>query len=128
MQYPCHFKNGLLFKRHAYYDIVWPCSFMQIYLFSHKNNKVNNWSQEIYVITSFINFERIKGKENIIHNSLSRVWTLGLYKGNLPKKEHEYGQSIFDSETETVCNIENSRRIIKTLQQIMSSTSLMQNM
>ena len=31
-----------------------------------RNDKVNNWSQEIHAITPFIDFEQIKGKENIL--------------------------------------------------------------
>ena len=50
-----------------------------------KNDKVNNLSQEIHVITPYINFEHIKGKENVLANSLSRLQTLGLYKANEPK-------------------------------------------
>ena len=52
-----------------------------------KNNKVNNWSQEIHAITPYINFEHINGKENILADSLSQLWTLGLYKANEPIKK-----------------------------------------
>ena len=35
-----------------------------------KNKKVNNWSQEIHVITPYTDFEYIKEKENILVDSL----------------------------------------------------------
>ena len=35
-----------------------------------------------------------------------------MYKANEPEKErHEYGKSIFDSETEMVCSLENNQKI-----------------
>ena len=37
-----------------------------------KNNKVNNWSQEICLITPYIEFEHIKGKENVLVDSVLR--------------------------------------------------------
>ena len=78
--------------------------FMQVYLFSYEKWQGQNWSQEIHVITPYIDFECIKGKENILDDSLSRSQTLVLYEANESQKEgHEYGISIFDSET--VCNI-----------------------
>ena len=43
---------------------------------------------------------------------MSRLWTLGLYEANEPKKEgHEYGKSIFDSETEMIYSIENNQKV-----------------
>ena len=65
-----------------------------------KNNKVNNWSQEIHAITPYINCEHIKGKENILAGSLSWLQALHLYEANDPEKEAlEYGKSTFDSES-----------------------------
>ena len=61
-----------------------------------KNDKVNNWSQEIHALTPYIEFEHIKVKENILADSLSKLKPLGLYEANTPEKEgHEYGKSIF---------------------------------
>ena len=44
-----------------------------------KNDKVNNWSQEIHSITPYINFKHIKGKENVWADSLLRLKYLDLY-------------------------------------------------
>ena len=49
------------------------------------NDKVNNWSQEIHVITPCIDFEHIKGRDNIFADILSRLKTFGLYEANDPK-------------------------------------------
>ena len=70
-----------------------------------KNDKVNNWSQEIYAIPSYINFQHIKGKENMLVDSLSRLKCLGLHEGNgLEKLGYEYGKFIFDTDKDRVCN------------------------
>ena len=45
-----------------------------------KNDKVNNSSQEIHAITSYIDYEHIKGKDNVLADSLSRPMTLGLHE------------------------------------------------
>ena len=75
-----------------------------------KKDKVNNWSQEILIITPYINFEHIKGKENVGANNLSTLGTIDLYEADEPKKEgHEYGKSVFDSET--VCSIEIKEKV-----------------
>ena len=36
---------------------------------SDKNDRLNNWSQEIHSITPHIGFEYIKGKEKVFANS-----------------------------------------------------------
>ena len=51
-----------------------------------KNYKVNNQSQEIHTIAPYIGFEHLKGKENILADSLSRLKTPGLYEADKPKK------------------------------------------
>ena len=51
-----------------------------------KNDKVNNWSQEIHSIIPYIQFENIEGKENVLADILLRLKTLGLYKGNDSEK------------------------------------------
>ena len=73
-----------------------------------RNNKVNNWSQ-IHSIIPHNEFEHIKGKEDILADSLSRLKTLGLYENNGPEKPgHEYGESIFNFNLETACNVDTS--------------------
>ena len=42
------------------------------------NDKINNWLQEIHAITPYIYFEHIKGRDNILEESLSRLKTLGI--------------------------------------------------
>ena len=87
MLYTCHFKNGLLYERYTHDDTTWPCILTQIYLFSYKNDKVNNWSQGIHTITPYRDFDHIKGKENELADSLSNLRTLGLCEANEPKKK-----------------------------------------
>ena len=36
-----------------------------------RNNRVKNWSQDIHAITLYIDFKHIKGKENILADTLS---------------------------------------------------------
>ena len=68
--------------------------------------------QEIYTITPHIEFKHIKGKENILADSSSKLKTLGLYETNTPEKEgHEYGKSVFDLEPETVCSVDSSQKV-----------------
>ena len=38
-----------------------------------KNDKVNNWFQEIHSITHHIDFKHIRGKESMLVDSLSRL-------------------------------------------------------
>ena len=43
-----------------------------------------------------IDFKHIKGKENVLVDSLSTLRCLGLYENNDPEKPgYEYGKSIF---------------------------------
>ena len=77
-----------------------------------KNDKVNNWSQEIHAITPYIKFKHIKGKENILADSLSQICTLGVCKANEAKKGHEYGKS----ESEAVCSTKNSQKVNQTFE------------
>ena len=44
-----------------------------------KNDKVSNWSQEMHAITPNIEFEYMKGKNNVLADSLSRLRCLGLH-------------------------------------------------
>ena len=68
---------------------------MKIHILVTKNDKVNNWSQEIHSITPHIDFEHIKGKENVLADSLSRLRCLGLHEDNNPEESgYENGKSI----------------------------------
>ena len=61
------------------------CNHVSLYKFIYsvtKNDQVNNWSQELHSITPYINFKHMKGKENVLADSLSRLKCLGLYKDN----------------------------------------------
>ena len=51
-----------------------------------KYDKVNHWSQEMHAITSYIEFEHFKGKDNVLVDSLSRLGCLGLHDGNDPEE------------------------------------------
>ena len=58
--------------------------------------KVNNWYQEIHSITPHIKFKHIKGKENVLADSLSRLRCLGSHYNSDPKESgQEYARSIF---------------------------------
>ena len=75
-----------------------------------KKDKVNNCSQGIHSITPYIDFEHIKGKENVLADSFLKLKTPGLYENNDPEKAwHEYGKSIFNSDLEVVCNADTSQ-------------------
>ena len=60
-----------------------------------KNDKVSNWSQEMHTITLYIDFEHIKGRDNILSDSLSRLKTLGLYEAINPQKNWEVKWQIY---------------------------------
>ena len=69
---------------------------LHIFVYSvTENDKVNNWSQEMYAITPYIDFEHIKGKDNVLEDSLLRLKTLGSYKAYDPSElGNEYCKSI----------------------------------
>ena len=50
-----------------------------------KHDKVTNWSQEMHAITPHVEFEHIKGKNNVLVDSLSRLGCLGLHDDNDPE-------------------------------------------
>ena len=61
-----------------------------------------NWALEIFSISCHITFQHIKGKDNILADSLSHLQCLGQYERNPPEKPgEEYGVTIFD-EGETI--------------------------
>ena len=62
-----------------------------------RNDKVNNWSQETHSITSHIDFKHIKGKENVIADSLLRLRCLGLDEDNDPEN--------------TVCSVKSNQNV-----------------
>ena len=77
-----------------------------------KNDNINNWSQEIHAMTPHIEFDHIKGKDNILADSSSTLKTLGSYETNTPEKEgHAYGKSIFDLEPEEVCSVDSNQKV-----------------
>ena len=77
-----------------------------------KNDKVNNWSQEMHAITPHIEFKHIKGKENGLADSLSRLRCLGLHNDNDPKEpDQEYGKSIFVTDENTINSLENDQNL-----------------
>ena len=45
-----------------------------------KNTLTQNWALDIFLITPYITFKHIKGKDNILAESLTRLQRLGLYK------------------------------------------------
>ena len=45
-----------------------------------KNDKVNNWSQNIHAITTYIESEHMKGKDNILAAGLSNYELLAYTK------------------------------------------------
>ena len=68
-----------------------------------KNDKVNNWSQEMHAITPHIEFEHIKRKNNVLSDSLSILRCLGLHDDNDPEEPgQEYGKSIFETDENIV--------------------------
>ena len=79
------FHKMVFYLKHVHimiqYDHMPPHKF--IYSVTGKD-KVSNWSQEIHLITPYTQFDHIKGKENILADSLLRLKTLGLYKDNYP--------------------------------------------
>ena len=56
-----------------------------------------NWALDIFSIMPYITFEHIKGKDNILADSLSHLQCLGLYEKIPPEKLGEdFGITIFD--------------------------------
>ena len=74
-------------------------------------------SQEMHTITPHIEYNHIKGKENILVDSLSRLKTLGLYERNTPEKDrYENGKSVFDLEPATVCSVDSKQKVNQELE------------
>ena len=68
-----------------------------------------NWALEISSISPNITFHHIKGKDNILGDSLSHLQCLVLYEKSPPEKPgEEYVVTIFD-EGETIQEIHNQK-------------------
>ena len=62
----------------------------------------------MHVITPHIDFEHIKGKDNVLGDSLSRLRHLGLLDDNDTEKPGlEYGKSIFDTDENIINSLDN---------------------
>ena len=67
-----------------------------------KNILTQNWDLEIFSISPHITFHHIKGKDNMLADSLSHLQCLGLHEKSPQKKPgEEYCVTIFD-EGETI--------------------------
>ena len=72
-----------------------------------KNDKVNNWSQEMHAITPHIEFEHSKRKNNVLADSLSRLRCLGIHDDNDPERlGQEYGKSIFKTDENIIHSLD----------------------
>ena len=100
MLYTCLLEKRFLLKRCTCHDLMWQLSLMKVCILNHKNDKVNNWSQEIHAINPHVEFEHIKRKENIFSWQFIKAKTLGLYETNIPEKEeHGIWQICFQFRT-----------------------------
>ena len=90
-------QNHILPKRSTSNGQMLSCSLQKCVYSVTRNDKVNNCCQESHSITPRIEFEHIKGKENILADSLSRLRYLGLHEDNGPEElGYEYGRSILN--------------------------------
>ena len=81
------FHKTVFYLREAHIMVRCYCDHLWKFVYSgNKNDKVNNWSQEIHSITPHNEFKHIKGKENVLTDSLSRLWCLGLCDDNDPEE------------------------------------------
>ena len=61
----------------------------------------------MHAITSHVDFKHIKGKENILAESLSRLKCLGLHDNNdLEEPHQEYGKSIFEMDENMINSLD----------------------
>ena len=71
----------------------------------------------MHSITPHIDFKHIKGKENVLVDSLSRLKHLGLHEENDPEESgYEYGKSIFDTDKNTVFDIDSEQNVRNKLE------------
>ena len=75
-----------------------------------KNEKQNNWQQEMHAITPHIESQHIKGESNVLPESLSRLKQLGLYDDNDPEKPgQEYSKSIYKTDENIIHSLDNDQ-------------------
>ena len=120
------FCKMVFYLKDAHVMIRWNYASLCKFIYSvTKNDKVNNWSQEIHSITPYIEFKCIKGKENVLADSLLGLKSLGLYEDNDSEKlGHEYGKSSFDSDLQSVCYVDTGHNAIKDLKLKVSNNIL----
>ena len=58
-----------------------------------KNTLTQNWALEVFSITPYITFKHIKGKDNILADSLTQLQRLGLHE-KCPHMEDDQDQLI----------------------------------
>ena len=62
-------------------------------------------------ITPHIEFKPIKGKNNVLVDSLSRLRHLGLHDDKDPEESgQEYGKSIFEADENIIHNLDNDQK------------------
>ena len=82
------FKNGVLPEGSSCNGQNWSCLHaLEIRVLNDKNDKVNNWSQDMHAITPHIKLKHIKGEDNVLADSLSRLRHLGLHDDNDPEDQ-----------------------------------------
>ena len=89
MQLWCCFKNGILPTRHRSHLKVWSWPSWKLIKNQTKNTLTQNWTLEIFSITPYIMFKHIKGKEDILADSLTQLQRSGLYE-RCPQKEDDW--------------------------------------
>ena len=75
-----------------------------------KNDKVNNWSQETHAITPHIEFEHIKGKNNVLTDSLSRLRCLGQHDNDPEDPVQEYRKPVFETHENITHSLDNDQK------------------
>ena len=110
MPFRCLLKNGILPQRST-------CMLQSDhgpsgnYVLSNKNDKVNNWSQEMHDITPHTEFGYIKGKNNLLADSLSGLRHLGLQDDNDPERPgQEYGKTIFETDENIIHSLDDDQK------------------
>ena len=90
--------------------------------------KVNNWPQEMHAITPHIVFEHIKGKNNVLADSLWWLRCLGLQVDNGSEEPgQEYGKSIFETDENIIHSLNNDQIKLINLKLMDNSIFLTKN-
>ena len=64
----------------------------------------------MHAITAQIEFKHIKGKDNVLADSLSRLRCLDLHDDNEPEEPgQEYGKSIFDMDENMINSLDSDQ-------------------